>query len=95
MAKALFRFGQECFSLDEELRKALSPLFSVVRHAYLHNVMSNEGMSCVSTKTSSVPALPWRHEIALRLAWAQAGELERVDGHLPAIAHKSLTPFMQ
>jgi hypothetical protein len=31
----------------------------------------------------------------LRLARRQAGEHERVVGHLLAIAHKSLTPFMQ
>jgi len=52
-------------------------------------------MSRVSTRASSALTLPCRHEIALRQAWTQAGELERVDGHLPAIAHKSLTPFMQ
>ncbi|MCP1497211.1 hypothetical protein J2Y86_001918 [Pseudomonas migulae] len=81
MTQAFLGFGQERFSLDKKLREPLGPLFTVVRHTYLHNVMSNEGMSCVSAKTFRGSALQCRCEIAIRPAGLQAREFERVDGH--------------
>ncbi|CAI8839397.1 hypothetical protein EMIT0P43_20044 [Pseudomonas jessenii] len=60
MTQAFLGFSQECFSLDKKPRETLGPLFTVVRHTYLHNVMSNEGISCVSTRAVGTPALPSR-----------------------------------
>ena len=88
VTQAFFGLGQECFSLDKKFGKALCPVFAVDWHAYLHSVMSDEGMPCVSTIVN-------RRETAPRRASAQTEGVERIRFHRTAIAHNSLTPFMQ
>ncbi|MNC80949.1 hypothetical protein D3C75_1339090 [compost metagenome] len=60
MTQAFLGFTQERFSLDKKLRDSLSPLFTVVRHDYLHNVIKMRGVSCVPTRKESGFEPAWR-----------------------------------
>lgn len=74
VAEAFFGLGQELLGLDKEFGEALYPLFAVHWHAYLHNVMSDEGMPCVATIVN-------RREIAPRRASAQTERFQRACFH--------------